>query len=366
MDDPTVPDYCVEGILDITNGAGLIIEPGVLIEFDSDAGFMVGSYSPGSGYIEANGSAGMPITFTGKVKTPGFWRGIGIQSNDIRNCLSHSIVEYAGSANLDAFSLGFGFKTGVGVGKSTNGSIGRVSISNSIIRNNDGKGYSCKDGNGLHTFVNNQFIDNTEEAIYLHVSGFASIDAATTFSGNGFDGVAQNYGAGTTQFISESNTISWRNTNGQYRISRYVELEDNTHLDILPGVEILMGSATRLTVDDAALLTANGEASNRITIRGETAGQGTWNAILFRSSSSNQLSYCTIDGGGDGVIVGNGCNGTANIGLWTWFGDHGEVTISNCELSNSGGCGIFHDVANTSLTESGNTYSGNASSNVCN
>jgi len=54
----------------------------------------------------------------------------------------------------------------------------------------------------------------------------------------------------------------------------------------------------------------------------------------------------------------------ANIGLITQSGNTGRVTVTNCNIQNSAGCGMAKD-ASSVLTESGNTHTGNTGNNIC-
>lgn len=201
--DPNVVDYCINSTISIKDGAGLIIEPGVVIEFGQNAGINIGT-GLSNGYISAEGTNAKPIRFTGNVKSAGFWRGLYVYytSNDIRNTLDYCIVEYAGSEELQSPAGGLGYKAAIGVGTSSAGPIGLISIKNSIIQNNVGKGYACRQV-GLNEFENNTFSNNTEEAVYLDIEGFSKMDGNTIFDSNGFDGVRQAVIAGLKDKIND-------------------------------------------------------------------------------------------------------------------------------------------------------------------
>lgn len=74
----------------------LTIEPGVTVEFESDAGIYVGSSDESS--LIAVGTASNPILFTGVTKAPGSWGGISFYfTTHPNNEIAHAIFEYAGS-----------------------------------------------------------------------------------------------------------------------------------------------------------------------------------------------------------------------------------------------------------------------------
>jgi hypothetical protein len=68
--DPSCPDYVVSGTYTVQSD--LEIEPGVIIEFEEDAGI----YVVESGSLHAEGSLSQPIVFTGTQKIKGHWKGI--------------------------------------------------------------------------------------------------------------------------------------------------------------------------------------------------------------------------------------------------------------------------------------------------
>lgn len=363
-EDPSLPDYCITEQIIINEGAGLIIEPGVVIEFSQNAGIDVGRLT--NGYLTAEGTTDKPIVFTGATKTAGFWRGITVSyySNDVRNVLNHCVVEYAGS---EESSIHHAFSAGVAVAQSTAGPTGRISIKNTTIQNNLGKGYFCKE-NGLNEFENNVFRNNSEHAIYIDVEEFSKMDENTVFESNGVDGVTQ-WIAGTRNDIRDGNTHIWKALSGgnAYHLNRQTRV-DMGGVEIEPGVNVVMESNIQFVVLENGFLSAYGTSAQPITFRGTNPGTPSWNAIYFKSDHpNNYLDYCNISEAGVGIIENSVCVGTASIGLSYWFGDGGRVVVTNCNITNGGGCGIFTDMDNlANLTETGNSFVGLAGADVCN
>jgi hypothetical protein len=89
---PGVP-YFVNEELDI-QGA-LTIEDGSRFEFGASVRMEI---DPGGALI-ADASGGERIVFTGAEQTPGYWRGIQIESDDTRNVMDYVEVSYAGELN---------------------------------------------------------------------------------------------------------------------------------------------------------------------------------------------------------------------------------------------------------------------------
>ena len=82
------------------------------------------------------------------------------------------------------------------------------------------------------------------------------------------------------------------------------------------------------------------------------------------------FSNVQLPEGASAVFLTNGCNGKANIGIFYWAGNAGKVTVTNCALRYSGGCGMYNETNSETqkgdLTQSDNGYYGNASDNICN
>ncbi len=353
--DPDLVDYYVESTIEMENGAGFIVDPGVVIEFAPNTRFQLGRYSEGfsgAGYIDADGTAAEPIVFKGIDNTPGAWNGImiGCSSPDFRNILNHCVIEYAGGTNGYA----------VRIEDCTNGSMGLLSITNTTIRNTLGNGLESDGANVINSFGNNTFQDNSGHAILLDAQEFEHIDNNTRFLGNGTNGVVGNSQVFDGEIYGDENHIWNELDNGSYYINKFVRIYEGS-LTIEPGVEIVMGSNTGLAPDAAAFVSALGTSSNPIIFRGVNEGIPSWDGIyIYSKNSPNVFQYCNVSeagADGDGAFhldspYSNCCGYTA--------------TITNCTIQNNGGCGIHTSTWNTDyLTQSANTFIGNAGDDVC-
>lgn len=72
--------------------ANLVVEPGSRLEFAEGTGLNVEE----NGSLTAEGTPEKPIVFTATEDTPGFWDGIYIQSNNVKNTLRNVVVTYGG------------------------------------------------------------------------------------------------------------------------------------------------------------------------------------------------------------------------------------------------------------------------------
>lgn len=131
----------------------LDIDPGVSMIMDAGAGIRIDS----NGALSANGTAALPIVFTGKESTPGYWDGIHfIYSPTINNKLAHVVVEYGGGGSSNPADTG-------NITMTCNGSNpSRVQISDTALNFSLGWGL---------------FIDNT--------GCTATIGTNVSYSGNG-------------------------------------------------------------------------------------------------------------------------------------------------------------------------------------
>jgi hypothetical protein len=91
--------YLVSNDLDIKSGVKL--SPGATLEFAASKAMYI---SNDGGYLVAKGTAAQKITFTGKQKTAGFWRGIMIYSSSPLNEMDHVTISYGGSNSLSGVS----------------------------------------------------------------------------------------------------------------------------------------------------------------------------------------------------------------------------------------------------------------------
>ncbi|MEX0595564.1 MAG: hypothetical protein WD512_03610, partial [Candidatus Paceibacterota bacterium] len=160
-------DYLVNCKMQI-NG-DLIIQPGVCIQFTSDAGFVIRE----TGSLNAEGTSANSIIFTGVDKAEGSWAGIFIDANDVKNKLTFCQIEYAGG---DAFN--------------SNGELGSLiiyagssaEISNCTISKGADFGINANYGEGDYSFVNNTITD-CSYPMFVEADYVGNIEGGT-YTGN--------------------------------------------------------------------------------------------------------------------------------------------------------------------------------------
>lgn len=138
-------------------GKVLTIEPGVVMEFETSAGIILGS--PGtdcgvtSGVFNAVGTAEEPIILKGATEGQGAWVGIGINSSSSENKLIYCTLSGGGSKQL--YNAG-------GQGNLVIHCEGRAEVRNSTISESGGWGIDFVQGGNSLTESDNTFDNNAE------------------------------------------------------------------------------------------------------------------------------------------------------------------------------------------------------------
>ena len=225
--------------LTINPGATLTVEPGVRVEFAKWVGLWV------EGNLQAVGTAGAPIVFTGSSAVPGWWWSI--------------FVRYAGSATLEHVEVAYaGYSAGVALSKSGSGGL---SLRNSTIRDTAGDGLQVGAGYSAFTSANNAFRNNSVCGVRVGINASFN-DDTSTFTGNGTD-VHLN-GGDITQ------PVTWK-LNPAYSlfVSSNITVKGGGGLIILPGTVVKFGKWVGLWVDGGQM-TAVGTARGRRRRRGRS------------------------------------------------------------------------------------------------
>ena len=356
VQDPTKPDYVV--CKDVTVNAVLTVEPGVVVAFKQNAGLYTGS----AGILVAKGTADKPIVLTGEQKVVGFWNGVLLGSNDIRNELSYVEISYGGGSIFSNYygepaNLNIPGARGIGLAPTS------IKITNCTFTNSKGHGIYVS-GDGLLTgFANNKFSSNALYPIKLPASLVATLDDASTFATSNGINVIGIYGS-----LSSAKETTW----GPFKDGTKYRFLDtfyaNSGLVILPGAVFEMTSQKAVGVGTDGYLIAKGTADKRIVFTGVVKTPGSWGGILFDRSLDvrNELSYAEVSyGGGDPAYL---YAAKGNIILWSGFGGHGRVKITNSLISNSSevGIGRYAQYGGVLILDSpdSNTYTNNAKGNI--
>ena len=339
-DDPSAIDYKILENIDINDV--LTIEPGVRIAFESGVMMEVRE-----GALIAIGTAAERIVFTGCESIKGYWDGIQFRSDDVRNEMDFCEVSYGGHPDLDA---------NITI-EDWAGTEAKLKLTNSIISNSLNTGIWVEEEASFNGFSNNVFSDNTGTPIVTNANNVHQIDAASNFSdNNGFNGIEIMKSTLTTDV-----DVSWikLSNESQYYVSGDCKIEAG--LTIEPGCVFIMEPSILLGIEREGYLIAEGTATDKIVFDGLVNDQPSWLGIRFRSDDfRNLLDHCTINAGGSNELSGT----KTNIALDDFAGVASKATIQNCEITGSGGCGIFVDT-DAELSESNNVFSYNVLDDIC-
>lgn len=108
--------YYLPKSVQLQSGSGLRLMPGVKIEFGQDALLTINS---GASFTSI-GTPENPVELKGAVDQKGYWSGILIKSNSIKNVIRYSVISGGGSQPLPG--LGHG-RANIGVSAGTSGSL---------------------------------------------------------------------------------------------------------------------------------------------------------------------------------------------------------------------------------------------------
>lgn len=275
----------------------LIIDPDVKIEFGTDSGINIDG-----GSLKAKATALKPIVLTGQDKTAGSWKGIFINSNDVKNELDYVQVDYAGGGYFNS--------------NGDEGSVivyadGLLKMSNSTIEHSKTYGLNVSYKESGLTLVNNT-ITLCDAPMYVRPQYVTTITGGT-YTGNTRDAIIVN---SYTSAINNDST--WKDLGVPYRVEDKLHvLAGGGKLTIEPGVTIEFGSDAYLSVDEGASgskpsLLAIGTAVKPITFTGIDKVKGAWRGIYFDSPSPlNEIGFTNIDYASNPAQAG---------AIFTWYG----------------------------------------------
>lgn len=328
------PDYCIRNVVTVL--ADLVIEPGVVIEFAEGAGIYVSS----TGSMSAVGTANESITFTGKTKEQGHWKGIVFASNTSSNHLSHTIVEYGGHSGFDGAGLIANIMVESG---------GKVKLDNNIIRKSEGYGIFLRDREVQLASFSQNTISGNFAPVMASVNLLHQLTADNTYTNN-----SKNYIDMYASGVSIADDVTWKAIGVDYRLPGSVEYIDAA-VEIEPGVNFVVQSNGGLQVLANGSLKAIGTTSDEIVFKGEQDEVGYWRGLNFRSNNpNNTLSYVSISNGGSQGF--DGANIKANI----MVDNGGRLQMDHTSSWKSGGAGLhLRDVEVQMPNFSTNAFFGN-------
>jgi hypothetical protein len=329
----TVP-YFVTGEIVVTGG--LHIFEGAEFLFDAGAALTV---TP-SGYLRALGAGDKVIKFHGAHSAEGgYWKGIAIKSDHVKNELKFVEVYDAGSDDLS----GFDKKAAIALDGENHA---RLKLTNSKIGKSGGYGLLVENHSQLEVFAFNQFGYNASSAVLMPANEVRKLNNVTqtlTFEGNGHNGV-EIFGSVLLLPNEEESVWSGLVFGASYLVSGNLSIQSG--LKILPGAAFRFAEGKGIRVVNNGYLNASGTNARKITFTGLSETKGSWYGIQFLSNSNqNVLDHTEILYAGKGEHYGIAQAASVALG----GGLTSRLSVTNSKIAYSGGYGIAIDVNLTTI-----------------
>lgn len=299
----------------------LIINPDVTIQFGADAGIKV----RGTGSIQVLGTSEEQIVLTGEDKIAGSWRGVFIDTNDPKNKIQYTRIQYAGGGSFNS-----------------NGDLGavivyadsRLDMNNTTITNSETYGFNASYGGGELTLVNNTILA-CDAPMYME-GEYPTTISGGSYTGNTLDAII----VASDQITGEHN---WTKLDVPYHLPGGVQVIPGGKLTIKPGVVMKFGQDSRLHINEGASgpkpsLIAVGTTDDPIIFTSIDNTLSAWRGIYFDSPSTlNEIAFATIE---------NASNSSQSGAIQTWYGT--VLNVHNVLFQDIDDCAIYQYVSNSS------------------
>jgi len=326
--------------------ADLVIPEGTRLIFDDERHLHVDDV----GSLTASGTETNKIIFTNGSETPGAWDGIRfISSNDAKNILDHTLVEYGGGSNT------FG-EANVAIYSASVSNQTRIKISNSTFQHSSRYGVDFDRYTIITEFDNNVMTNNEGEPVNIPANLIHILNNTSTYSGNVTDIInVLNQDIVDNQF--------WNKLDVHYRIDN---LELKADLQLEAGITLkFVETDSYLIVRTDGSLNADASSGDPIVFT-STDNQnfaGAWEGIQFvnSNSGSNKLINALVENAGAPAIYGD-----AAVSVYGTQSNPSRVIIQDTEIRNSDKNGIWYQSGNTvnADIESANIFTSISLSNV--
>lgn len=331
-DNPDAPvDYIVPCVATVSGD--IVVMPGVVIEFEDDAGLKVNS-----GTLKAEGTAANPIVFTGVNKIKGSWRGIYISTKSVNNILDHVTISYGGG---NAFSS-----------NDNRGNLilynGKLSMTNTTLSYSADFGFNSpfRDSE-IRAFTSNTITENDDYPVYAAGKYGYVFDGSNDFTGNAS---GKNY-----IYVYGGHSIGdnhvWEKTTVPYRVDGEIWVGDDQSLTIDPGAELRFDDNSGIKILDGGYIDINGTAAEPVLLSGITEVNDSWKGMIIDSEDvRNVIEYAIIEYGGGSAFNSNG-----DLGLIIIWADS-YLSISNSTLQHTSACAITAEYNGETLVNLNNTF----------
>ena len=336
------PHY-ITADLTVSNAIKLTIEPGCSIYVNGN--YQINIY----GALDATGTAQSPIIFTSGQGTPakGDWKGLNFNASDAGTTLSYVTINFAGNSSLNCAVYFY--------------SSANASFSHCNIMNSSKKGIYISGSNPTFSDCTISYCDEYGAEI---VSGSPSFSSCTFSNCSSFP-----ISTIPDQVKNLSSLTLTSNTNNEIKIasgtlsadatwsfvgSYYIagDLSVNANLTLTEGQTFKFNNCK---MNIYGTLNADGTSSSPITFTSAAASPaaGDWGGLYFyQPDNACLLDYCNISYGGK----------TSSLAAPVYLNASGtNVTISNCNITNSYGSGIYCNSSTDKPTITDNSINNNGS-----
>lgn len=297
----------------VAQNATLTIEPGVVVEFETNAYLRV------NGGLSAIGTAERPITFTGLDKTAGSWMGVAVQgpspTEPAEANLAHVRFEYGGSEGL------------IFAGKANL----ELHNANLVARNLVSR-HSPGDGILAHADVALELAgavleSNGGAAVNVRAPETKPVFSRLSAGGNGLNAIQLGgSGAGI-----EGEDV-WENAGVPYAIANPFRIRTGAVLTIEAGATVITLPNQSILLEGTLL--ADGTAEQPITFTGQTPAPGSWRGFLVSGDPQRppllRLNHAVVEYGG--TDQGDGASIRVN---------NGNAHVTNSIIRHSPGHGVY-------------------------
>lgn len=334
------PDYYALQSVQVT--AGIALEPGVVIEYGSDARLWInGNLS----YLKAEGTDAKNIIFRGIDKVKGSWKAIQISSNNVNNKLNYVQILHAGSSESS------NQKTALFLQSNTSS---KLSIKNTTI--SQSAGYALYvDGNSgnITEFESNNFSNNDAAPIRFGAENMYILDKNSVYTNNGIQAIEIAAAGNTNAVFNNSGTVPHPGLS--YHIYSSLELRAEVNFESAVTCRFFTGKRLWVTAEGSIIAKA---ITDPISFTGLDKTAGSWFGFEIASPSPSNFL--------DGVIISyGGYSGGRGANIYMFGSSPGsQLTITNSVISDSQTLGIWARPGTAVLNESNNTFSNNALGNV--
>ena len=332
-------DYIINCIYSVEGD--LTINPGVTIQFGTDAGIRVED----SGSIQVLGASDQPVVLTGEDKIKGSWRGLYIDSNDAKNTVQYTQIDYAG---------GKAFNSNDDLGAVIVWADARLNMHNTTISHSASYGFNANYGNTVLTLIDN--VIRSSKAPMLVKTDYVTNISGGDYAENELSAITVVGNGVSTGITGQHN---WKNLGVNYRIAKQITVEEGGQLTIQPGVTLEFEDDGKIYVNEsvsgrsAPSLVAIGTESKPIIFTAVNKVVGAWQGIYFDTPSPlNEISFATI-------AYASNPNQEGAISTWA----DTVLNVNNVRLENIQGCG-FKNYKSAVVTMS-NIINSNVTTELC-